>query len=171
MRIRGSMTTSADAALRYRTSDGHIEMALIEWKYVEQYAGQELRRSRHDRLARYRDAWLAPDGPVRTDVVPYEDLFVEPFYQLLRQQLLARAMERTGEPGASVVRVVHVSPPGNAALRASLNRPSHRAVADDDFDVWRRLMRQPDRFVCMDSTGFCDAGVSGPAYAARYSHS
>src|SRR4051794_16914457 len=31
-RHRGSMCTSADAAIRYRTSSGDVELALIEWK-------------------------------------------------------------------------------------------------------------------------------------------
>jgi hypothetical protein len=165
-RTRGSMTTSFDAALRYRNGDGDVELAAIEWKYVEDYRGKELSPSSHDRRARYRDRWLADDGPLRRDVIPYDDLFVEPFYQLMRQQLLADAMERTSEGGASVVRVVHVSPPGNEALRSSLNRASHRAVADDVFDVWRAVVRRPDRFVCVDSGLFCD--VSGPDYVERY---
>lgn len=38
----GANNTSADAAVRYRTSSGDIEIALIEWKYTEQYLGHEL---------------------------------------------------------------------------------------------------------------------------------
>ncbi len=34
-RDRGSMTTSADAAIKYRSTSGTIELALIEWKYTE----------------------------------------------------------------------------------------------------------------------------------------
>lgn len=41
------------------------------------------------RQDRYRPLWTAADCPVRTDLIPYEDMFVEPLYQLLRQQLLA----------------------------------------------------------------------------------
>ena len=54
-----------------------------------------------------------PDGPLHTDVIPYADLFVEPFYQLMRQQLLAHAMERSGELDADTVRVLHVAPATN----------------------------------------------------------
>jgi len=35
--IRGAHATSADAAIRYRATSGHIEMALVEWKYTESY--------------------------------------------------------------------------------------------------------------------------------------
>ncbi len=99
-RIRGSMTTSADAAIRYRNSDGCVEIALIEWKYCEDYRGQELSAGRHgNRRDRYRALWAAADCPVRTDLIPYEDLVVEPFYQLFRQQLLAHEMEKAHEGG------------------------------------------------------------------------
>ncbi len=94
---RGANTTSADAAIRYRTSRGVTEVALIEWKYTEQYHGHELsggEKSMAVRHGRYRSLYDALDAPVRHDVLPYEDLFVEPFYQLFRLTLLADQMER-----------------------------------------------------------------------------
>jgi hypothetical protein len=78
--VRGSTTTSADAATRYRHHDGAIEIPLIEWKYVEDYQGRELARSRHNRQCRYRSLWSAADSPLRTDTIPYEDLFIERCY-------------------------------------------------------------------------------------------
>ena len=39
---RGSKATSADAAIRYRSTDGSIELALIEWKYTESYPTGDL---------------------------------------------------------------------------------------------------------------------------------
>ena len=41
-RTRGSMTTSADAAIRYCTPSDTVEVALIEWKFTEDYRGKEL---------------------------------------------------------------------------------------------------------------------------------
>ena len=83
-RERGRFCTSTDAAIRYRRPGGGIEVALIEWKYTESYHDRPLATSRSDRLDRYRPLFEAPDGPLRTDVIPYADLFVEPFYQLMR---------------------------------------------------------------------------------------
>ena len=84
---------------------------MIEWKYTESYNRRQLAKSRSDRLDRYRPLFDAPDGPLRTDVIPYADLFVEPFYQLMRHQLLAHAMERSGELDADTdSRVLHVTP-------------------------------------------------------------
>src|SRR4051794_16370529 len=168
-RSRGAHSTSADAAIRYRTRGGKIEIALIEWKYVEDYRGRELSSDKRDvRPGRYRAMWEAEDSPLRTDVIPYDDMFVEPFYQLMRQQLMAREMEKARELDADVVRVVHVSPAGNAGLRASLNRDSHRAIGPDVFDVWRTILRMSDRFVSLDSARFCDVGSVD--YRDRYDH-
>lgn len=169
-RRRGAMTTSADAAIRYRTSTGIIEIALIEWKYTEDCRATELEPSRFDRLSRYRPLVDRDDCPIRFDAIPYEDVFVEPFYQLFRQQLLAHEMERARELDADRVRVVHVSPVGNVALRTALHRDSHRRAGGDVFDIWRSMLCSPDRFVCLDSALFCDRHVTSDAYVARYGH-
>jgi hypothetical protein len=95
---------------------------------VVQHAGQLAAKSRSDRLDRCRPLFEDPGGPLRTDVIPYADLFVEPFYQLMRQQLLAHAMERSGELGADTVRVLHIAPAANTELQLSLTRDSHQAA-------------------------------------------
>ncbi|MDQ6613314.1 MAG: hypothetical protein M3083_00725 [Actinomycetota bacterium] len=170
-RVRGSMTTSADAAIRYRNSDGSIEIALIEWKYCEDYRGLELSAGRHgNRQDRYRALWKAADCPVRTDLIPYGDLFVEPFYQLFRQQLLAHEMEKAHEGAAAAVRVLHVSPATSSALRSSLNRDSHRDAGCDVFAIWRAMVRDSERFVTLDAAALCDSTITGPDYVDRYGH-
>jgi hypothetical protein len=100
--------------------------------------------------------------------LPYEDLFVEPFYQLFRQQLLAWRMERAGELDAACVRVVHVSPHDNLALRTSLNRPSHLDAGADVFGVWRAMVHASDRFLTLDSSVFADPDVTSTDYNERY---
>jgi hypothetical protein len=168
-RIRGAKTTSADAAIRYRSTGGEIEIALIEWKYIEAPAGTSL--ADQPRLRRYRDAWAARDCPVRTDLIRHEALFAEPFYQLLRQQLLAHAMENAHELGATRVRVLHVSPRGNAAYRQSLG--AIRDVTDLPGDVlsgWQQLLVREGDFVTLDSGQFADAArsLTEADYVARY---
>lgn len=168
-RWRGSHTTSADGAIRYRSSDGKVVICLIEWKYTEDYRGHELSADpARLRMQRHEAAWRDPAGPLRTDVVPYDDLFVEPFYQLLRQQLLAWRMEQAAELGAQKVRVLHVSPRGNVGLRTSLNRPSHHEAGSDVFEIWRSLLREPDSFATLDSSVFADAALTSPDYFDRY---
>jgi hypothetical protein len=172
-RRRGANCTSADAAIRYRTPGGDIEMALIEWKYTEQYVGSKLSADRADvRRARYITHWNDPDGPVRPEVIPYDDIFVEPFYQLVRQQMLAWLMEQDHEQDATRVRVVHVAPRANEEYYASLNRDSHRAAGGDVSKVWAKMLRRPDRFEAIDSAIFTDEArqLTSPAYRSRYGH-
>jgi hypothetical protein len=171
-RTRGSRTTSVDAAFRYRTHSGSIEIALCEWKYTERYEGDPLgggKPALDTRLNRYRSWWDAPESPVRTDVIPYEDLFVEPFYQLFRQQLLAHEMERAQELEAECVRVVYSAPAANTELWNSLTLHSHHAAGPDLRAAWKAMVAQPDRFVVLDTTAMLsDPTVTSPAFRQRY---
>ena len=169
-RIRGAHCTSVDAAFLHRASDGVTELVLVEWKYTESY-----RRRKPDpkkdatRLGRYGTAVADPSGPVRADVLPFELLLDEPLYQLVRQQLLADALERDGAEGAGRVRVVHVLPPANAAYQHSLARPEHRALGASVSEVWQKLLRDPDRFVSVDGKLFLDERITSREYVLRYS--
>jgi hypothetical protein len=132
------------------------------------------------RRERYRALYEDPNGPIRHGVLPYEDLFVEPFYQLFRLTLLADQMERSHEEAAERVRLLYVAPARNADLWTSLNRASHRALADQLVDddnpraveaVWSSMCRRPDRFVYMDSARFVEMGSpASDEFRSRYGH-
>ncbi len=166
-RVRGTHCTSVDAAFIYSTSRGVAELALVEWKYTEEYDRARPAEPAQDavRLGRY-----GPDfehGPLRADLVAFEDMLDEPLYQLMRQQLLAARLEADPLVPAEMVRVVHVHPPANVAYQQSL-KPAHRAHGDSVDEVWAQLLRQPDRYVRLDPEVFLDAAVTSPSYAARY---
>lgn len=145
-RRRGANCTSADAVLKFR-HQGAIETLLIEWKYTERY-GQPLAPSGNvTRIRRYKDLAFHPNGPFRDDLgLTLSDLFYEPFYQLARQQMLAFQMQRARECGAERVRVLHVAPAANLALR-SVTSPKLRLHGDNAFAVFKSLLVQPDNFV------------------------
>lgn len=111
---------------------------------------------------------MAVNGPVRGDLLDFADLLDEPLYQLMRQQLLAHALETDRAHGAHRVRVVHVLPAANVAYQHSLHRDSQRAIGDTVGDVWGRLLRSPDRFVSVDSSLFLDPAITSAEYVARY---
>lgn len=164
---RGSLTTSADAAFRYRSTDGVVEVALVEWKFTEDYRDHELAPARGEpRPERYRALWEDADCPLRRDLIPYEDLFVEPFYQLFRQQLLAWSMERWAELDAGRVRVVHLCPAANEGVHTAFNRDSQRAAGSDVMEVWSKMLLHPDRFVSADTALF--NSLRGSDYKDRY---
>jgi hypothetical protein len=174
---RGANNTSADAAVRYRTSSGDIELALIEWKYTEQYLGHELSggdTKNAVRRARYAPLLADEDSPIRIDLVGLDDLMVEPFYQLMRLQLMAWRMEATHELGSDRVRVVYMVPLTNGELWRSFNRPSLRALAGPSgsvLDAWRALLRRPDRFVYLDTAALvAPDAVTSAEFRARYGH-
>lgn len=100
-----------------------------------------------ERAAIYRPQFEQPDGPVRVDLgLLVEDLLIDPFDQHLRQQLLARAMERAGEAGLRTVTCLHVAPRGNDAFRDGVTAPKLAARASTVGDAWRSILRDPDRY-------------------------
>jgi hypothetical protein len=144
--IRGANATSADAVVRFE-HEGRIETLLIEWKYTEKYGAPLRADGNPTRIARYSDKAFTPAGPIRSDFgLKLEDFFWEPFYQLLRQQMLAWQMTQAREDGAGRVRVLHISPSGNRALH-TVTSPSLRRFGDDAFEVFRSLLVQPDAFI------------------------
>jgi hypothetical protein len=143
---RGSNSTSADAFVRFQNA-GQVESLLIEWKYTEQYGAPIKASGNATRTERYKNLVFAPGGPIRSDLgLALPDFFYEPFYQLLRQQMLAFQMQMARQNGAERVRVLHISPSGNRALHR-ITSPGLRSFGDDAFQVFQDLLVQPDQFV------------------------
>lgn len=171
-RTRGARCTSVDAAFLHQAPDGVTELVLVEWKYTESYRVRTPDPMKDAvRLRRYGAAVADPAGPIRDGVLPFACLLDEPFYQLVRQQLLAWRLEQTRADCASRVRVVHVLPADNVAYRQSLARSEHRALGGSVSEVWQQLLRYPDRFVPMDSAAFLDPDVTSTEYVRRYGYS
>jgi hypothetical protein len=143
---RGANVTSADAILRYRQA-GRVETLLVEWKYTESYGAPPEQKREAERLRRYQKIIFAPFGPLRSDAgLKPADLFWDPFYQLMRQQILAARMQGAKEDGTERVRVLHVAPAGNWRLRR-VTSPALRVLGDDAFAVFRGLLADPESFV------------------------
>ncbi|WP_414832472.1 PGN_0703 family putative restriction endonuclease [Afifella sp. YEN Y35] len=145
-RTRGANCTSADACLAFQ-HQGRRETLLIEWKYTERY-GAPLAPAGHEvRISRYGNLTFAPDGPIRSDLgLSLADFFYEPFYQLLRQQMLAFQMQKAHEEGAERVRILHIAPSANLALR-KVTSPALRPFGRDAFAVFSGLLETPGDFV------------------------
>jgi hypothetical protein len=158
-RKRGSRATSADAAIRYRATDGSIEVGLIEWKYREDYSHAFSTPDAglmEDRMRHRRPLWEDASCPLRHDAIAYGELFVEPRYQLFRLQTLAARMEHTGELDAKQVRLVVAASSRNRALSPDLER-------------WSGLLRHPDRFRVLDTDRLLSVeSPSSVHYRQRY---
>lgn len=145
-RNRGANATAADAAVKFR-ANGETHLLLIEWKYTESYGTPLTGDPTGKRLKRYKDIAFAPVGPVRADTgLELADFFWEPFYQLLRQQMLAHRVERDPDSGIKRARVLHLSPAGNLALHR-VTAPALTRFGSDAFEVFRSLLADPDAFI------------------------
>lgn len=176
-RSRGANATSADAAIRYSTPEGGIEIALIEWKYVEVYSGHGLSggaRSLQTRLSRYQHLFSAADSPfVATKDRTVESLFFEPVYQLMRLHLLARAMEKAHEGEADRVRVLYAVPVRNESIWKAIARGLDAEAPDatSACEVWRSLLNEPTSFIHYDTAQLTTLeSPSLPAFKERYGH-
>jgi hypothetical protein len=153
LRTRGANFTSADAIVMFEDKKGSREAILIEWKYTESYAGNDLKiaPSGTDRSAIYRHLFDAPDCPLEKSLLPsFDALFYEPFYQFMRQQFLAHEMEKAHELGADVVRLMHISPAHNQDFRR-ITSPTLTTLGDIATSVWKCLVKPEDRFVPVHS--------------------
>jgi hypothetical protein len=160
VRSRGANATSADAVLKFKRA-GRCETLLIEWKYTESYGPGTSASGNATRSNRYRNLAFAPNGPIKPDLeLNLEDFFYEPFYQLLRQQMLAFHMQQAREDGADRVSVLHISPSGNSALH-KVTSPAMRRFGDDAFAIWPKLLVDPTTFVSRSTEA-----VFGPLLAS-----
>lgn len=142
-RTRGASFTSLDFCFRFRRSDGRTQIVAGEWKYTERYSGADLRysRSNTDRLAIYREHLTKSDCQISGDT-PFQSLFFDPFYQLMRQQLLCTAMERCREMEADVVTLLHVAPRANRELMRRITSAALERVGSDIHAIWDALTRR-----------------------------
>lgn len=156
-RTRGANFTSADAAVAFDRADGKKQVVLVEWKYTESYGGNSIKVSKSgtDRTAIYRWLFDEADCPIDKALLPsFESLFYEPFYQLMRQQLLAHEMEKAqeeiGEFRANVVSLLHVAPSHNKDFR-KVTSPELVPLGDTATGVWKRLVKPSGRFLSVST--------------------
>ena len=121
---RGDQNTSIDALLIGETTTGRRRAYLLEWKYKERYLsgrpkfkGKGISGNRRRR--RYSWRYHTPFSSFNLEVVPeMDDFLYEPFYQLMRQRLLADRMVKERELDIDEAKVVVIVPEENWPYRA-----------------------------------------------------
>jgi len=149
---RGANFTSADFILRFCQKNIGIHIVLGEWKYTEEY-GRSYKGAGQKGVTRkmtYAEFFKKSDGvfSANTDIEGlYEALFHEPFYQLMRLQLLAQEMQDKHEMDADRVSVLVICPEANQALRDNVTSAylKSRFLGKDVLSIWSELV-QPDRY-------------------------
>jgi hypothetical protein len=150
---RGDRCTSLDAFLPLRIAEGRVLGVAIEWKYTESpHPGSEaVSKNGTSRVETYRPLLEAPNCPIdlsRLDKI--ENVFFDPYTQLMRQTLLAWQMVEEGEEGVDGWLHVHVVPGANVAMRRP--RAKLAAAADDLAAQWRSLLHEPDHYRLVNPT-------------------
>lgn len=145
---RGAMCTSLDFAFVFKRYDSRRQLVLGEWKYTEEYKSRrlpkpnEINRTRWNTYEEEFKIWKSGQ-----DRVPaYELFFVEPFYQLMRQALLAQKMEREKELKADIVMHMHVAPKANREFAETFTSPGLAIYGQTVTDAWKNIAPK-DRFL------------------------
>lgn len=148
-RTRGANVTSTDAAVMFECNDGKKHIVLFEWKYTESYSRTFIKfaKSGTDRSAIYYPLYQQSDFPLDKSRLPhFDDLFYEPFYQFMRQQLLANEMQKAHELGADMVSVLHICPSNNHKFQR-VTSPKLKQFGTEAVDVWKSLLVDPTKFI------------------------
>lgn len=155
---RGAHCTSLDFAFFFRRFDGKRQLVLGEWKYTEEYTGNKLPptdKINHTRWNTYQcdfQVWRA-DNP---NVPTYEHYFAEPFYQLMRQSVLADKMQLDHEMDADIVVHLHISPKANKEFSNTFTSPVFSKYGNTVLEAWKSICPQ-DKFICVHSESLLTA--------------
>jgi len=149
LRTRGANFTSADFTFRFRENSGRIHLVLGEWKYTEEY-GRSYKgsgRSGEVRKNNYINFFKDQKGVFSTNSdkdTLYDSLFYEPFYQLMRLQLLAQEMEsyEDKEMDANIVTVLHICPQANREFRDRVTSPYLEMTfpGKGTLEIWKNIV-------------------------------
>ena len=149
---RGANATSVDAFMVGKKSNGKNILILIEWKYTEYYSSSDFKyKPAHDKI--YKPLLDRFDSPVlvRMDVKkPFEFLYYEPYFQLMRQTLLGWQMAKAGEYNCDEYIHLHVVPKQNKELRLRNTSPDLREKGNDLRIVWKSILQEPFRYIMID---------------------
>ncbi len=154
-RTRGANFTSADFAFRFRESDGRTHLVLGEWKYTEEYGRNYKGSGRQGevRKSNYINFFMDQEGDFNANddrEKLYDSLFYEPFYQLMRLQLLAQEMEthEEKEMDADIVSVLHICPETNNEFRNNVASDYLKGKFPEKgvLEIWKELVPE-DKFM------------------------
>jgi hypothetical protein len=124
---------------------------MIEWKYTESYPkGQSKYIPARARI--YDPIIQHPDCPIQAN--PTESLFYEPYYQLMRQNLLGWLMVQAGEYGCSDYLHIHVIPESNHELRNRVTSPG--LSGDGMSQAWKSVLNTPECYFVITPEDFLE---------------
>lgn len=150
---RGANSTSIDALMLAELNNGKRRIYPIEWKYVESYSNTSKADgdSGKVRIGIYQKLLSRIDSPIND--VNIDGLFTEPYYQLMRQTLLASEMVKNKEYQADSYLHVHVIPNDNIELK-NVNTATGKLIGDTLEQTWKNVLKTPSQYLAIDPLQF-----------------
>ncbi len=144
---RGANCTSVDAMMTGILQNGKKIQVLIEWKYTEFYpkSDKSVGSSGLTRKGRYNNLIAAKDSPMKC-TVDISNLYYEPFYQLMRQTLLAWQMTKNKARELNADDWLHLDivPENNLTLRYQVPAPDFIQTGIED--AWKSQLKDPEKY-------------------------
>jgi len=143
---RGEFATSVDAVMIGKKEDGKNILVLIEWKYTEFY---EARESCYipARYKIYNPLLGDTESPIKKIAYknkPFEPLYYEPFYELMRQTLLGWKMAKAQEYNCDEYIHLYIVPDENAELLLRNTSPGLKGATI--YEAWQNILVNPNLF-------------------------
>ncbi|MCE1164516.1 MAG: hypothetical protein LWX07_03835 [Bacteroidetes bacterium] len=151
---RGKNSTSIDAVMKGTKKSGERILIAIEWKYTECYKGAKNKLNEIGKGETRRKIYFPfisdEDTPFKN--CETEDLFYEPFYQLMRQTLLAKEIAGSREKGISDYLHLHIIPKENLDLINCFTSPglSGKTITE----AWKNVLKEPEKYRNIDTKEF-----------------
>lgn len=138
--IRGANATSIDAVMVGEKSGGNNILVMIEWKYTEDYRSENLYIPARSEV--YDPLLSDSNCPIHCN--KSEDLYYEPFCQLMRQTLLGWKMVENHEYDCDEYIHLHVIPLGNKDLVERVTSPDLKG--ETMSEAWKNVLRESARY-------------------------
>lgn len=155
LHTRGANSTSVDAVMLAELENGLRKLFFIEWKYVESYGKTSKAEgdSGQTRIKTYTPLLMQSDCPIKISNI--EGLFTEPYYQLMRQTLLAHEMAKAKEYRADIYFHLHVIPKDNKELK-DVNTTSGKLAGETLEETWKNVLKSPELYRAVDPKDFLE---------------
>lgn len=145
---RGINCTSVDACMIGKNKEGEKILFFIEWKYTETYDYKSRQCKEKEEI--YNHLISDPKSPFKDNRV--EIYYYEPFYQLMRQTLLAEQCVKHKEYGCSDYRLVHVIPKENIKLLNTIT--SKKMTGTNISKAWKNVLKRKDTYFSVSPKEF-----------------
>jgi hypothetical protein len=145
---RGANCTSVDAAMIGKNDKGKKVLFLIEWKYTEYYKPENKYIPERSKVYDY----LIKDRRSPFKEIKPEAFYYEPFYQMMRQALLAWKLIENKDHCCSDYYHIHVIPYENKEL---LNKVTSPYLEGNNIkQAWKSTLNDPNKYVSVSPQDF-----------------